>query len=79
MEEKKEKSKGSTSQKVQKLKWSLARCRKVANRFQSEADWAKGAPSSYKAAKCHGWASEIAEALGNRKSVTDVSPAKKAA
>lgn len=79
MEEKKEKSKKNASQKVQKLNWSLARCRKIANRFPCEAEWAKGAPSSYKAAKYHGWASEIAQAMGTKKSVSQEAPTKKAA
>lgn len=79
MEEKKEKSKGSAAQKVQKLKWSLARCRKVANRFESEAQWAKGAPSSYKAAKYHGWTSEIAQSMSDRKSESKMPATKKAA
>jgi len=79
MEEKKEKSKVVAAQKVQKLKWSLARCKKVANRFQSESAWAKGAPSSYKSAKHHGWVTEIVKAMASPKSASQPSPTKKAA
>ena len=36
-------------------KWTYERCLKYAKRYQSEEEWSKGAPSSYKAAKSHGW------------------------
>ena len=45
-----------------KSKWSLERCEKYAHRFQNEAAWENGNPSSYKAAKAHGW---VAQCMGH--------------
>jgi hypothetical protein len=45
-----------------KSKWSLERCQKYAHRFQNEAAWQNGNPSSYKAAKAHGW---VAQCMGH--------------
>ncbi len=41
--------------KVEKLKWTLDRCKKFARRYPSEAVWASCHSSSYKAAVAHGW------------------------
>jgi hypothetical protein len=38
-----------------KSHWTLERCQKFARRFNSEAEWALGSPSSYKSAQAHGW------------------------
>lgn len=46
------------SRTVTKSKWNLARCQKYAHRFANEAAWEAGNPSSYKAAKAHGWVSQ---------------------
>lgn len=77
-EKKEEKVEKVSSPKEQRLKWTMARCRKVANRFKNEAEWKKGAPSSYKAAEAHGWVSEIAAHLKGRSGSSD-KPMKKAA
>ena len=50
------------SRTVTKSKWNLARCQKYAHRFQNEAAWESGNPSSYKAAKAHGW---VAQCMGH--------------
>lgn len=65
--------------KEEKKKWTLARCRKVANRFNSEAEWAKGAPSSYKSAQAHGWTQEIVSGMKSKGSAPAKSSVKKAA
>lgn len=44
--------------KVEKLKWTLERCKKFARRYPSEAVWASCHSSSYKAAVAHGWKAE---------------------
>lgn len=78
-EKKEEKvEKVSAAPKEQKQKWTMARCRKVANRFKNEMEWKKGAPSSYKAAVAHGWVSEISAHLKSRSGSSD-GPMKKAA
>jgi len=77
--EKSTKVKAVQEKKEQKIRWTLARCRKVANRFNSEAEWAKGAPSSYKSAQAHGWTPEILGHLKNKKSGPSKTPVKKAA
>lgn len=41
--------------KEKKSPWTVDRCFKAAKRFDSVEAWAKGAPSSYKAADAHGW------------------------
>jgi hypothetical protein len=41
--------------KSSKVPWSEARCLSKAKRFDSVEAWAKGAPSSFKAANAHGW------------------------
>lgn len=41
-----------------KVPWTLQRCKKAARRFHSEEEWRLGAPSSYKSATAHGWATE---------------------
>ena len=45
----------SSQKKVEKLKWTLERCKKYARRFPNEAVWASCHSSSYKAAVAHGW------------------------
>jgi len=65
--------------KEEKKRWTLARCRKVANRFNSEADWAKGAPSSYKSAQAHGWTQEIVSGFQSKGTSSPKSTVKKAA
>jgi len=78
-EKKEEKvEKVSAAPKEQKMKWSMARCRKQANRFKNEMEWKKGAPSSYKAAMAHGWVSEISAHLKSKSGNMD-KPMKKAA
>jgi len=77
--EKETKVKAVQEKKEQKIRWTLARCRKVANRFMSEADWAKGAPSSYKSAQAHGWTSEIVSHLKSKNGASKKAPVKKAA
>lgn len=73
------KVKAVQEKKETKLRWTLARCRKVANRFNSESEWAKGAPSSYKSAQAHGWAQEIVSHLNGKQSASKKAPVKKAA
>jgi len=65
--------------KEEKRRWTMARCRKVANRFNSEAEWAKGAPSSYKSAQAHGWTQEIVSGFKSKKASETKAPVKKAA
>lgn len=65
--------------KEEKKRWTMARCRKVANRFNSEAEWAKGAPSSYKSAQAHGWTKEIVSGMKSKSSNSEKSSVKKAA
>ena len=77
--EKSTKVKAVQEKKEQKIRWTLARCRKVANRFNSEAEWAKGAPSSYKSAQAHGWTQEIVGHLKSKKNGSSKAPVKKAA
>lgn len=77
--EKSTKVKAVQEKKEQKVRWTLARCRKVANRFGSEAEWAKGAPSSYKSAQSHGWTQEIVSHLKTKMSGAGKTPVKKAA
>lgn len=35
--------------------WTLEACKKIAGRFESEAAWKAGSPSSFKAASSHKW------------------------
>ncbi|MFM8268958.1 MAG: hypothetical protein ACKN9V_02125 [Pseudomonadota bacterium] len=65
--------------KEEKKRWTMARCRKVANRFSSESEWAKGAPSSYKSAQAHGWTQEIVSGFKSKGSKPEKSAVKKAA
>jgi hypothetical protein len=46
---------GVAERRANKIKWTLARCKKFARRFHNEAEWQAGAPSSYKSAVAHGW------------------------
>lgn len=41
--------------KESKSPWTKERCFKASKRFDTVEAWAKGAPSSYKAASAHGW------------------------
>ncbi len=41
--------------KEKKSKWSVERCQKVAQRFESVTAWEAGAPASFKSAAAHGW------------------------
>ncbi len=63
--EKGTKVKAVQEKKEVKQSWTMARCRKQAKRFKNEAEWAKGAPSSYKSAMAHGWTKEIMASLKN--------------
>lgn len=65
--------------KEEKKRWTISRCRKVANRFNSEAEWAKGAPSSYKSAQAHGWTQEIVNSLKSKSTSSPKTNVKKAA
>lgn len=44
--------------KEKKSSWTVERCIKASKRFETEEAWAKGAPSSYKAATAHGWTAQ---------------------
>lgn len=77
--EKETKVKAVQEKKEQKMRWTLARCRKVANRFKSEAEWAKGAPSSYKSAQAHGWTQDIVSHLMEKHGSAKKPSVKKAA
>jgi phage protein D len=57
-----------------KLRWTMARCRKVANRFRTEDEWRKGAPSSWKSATAHGWVAEIVRHLEVRNRTRESNP-----
>jgi hypothetical protein len=57
------------SQKREKKKspWTLEKCQKAARRFASPEEWAKGAPSSYKAAVSRGWEHDCTQHMKLRK------------
>lgn len=57
-------------EKEKKAPWTLERCRKVANRFASEPEWKKGAPSSYKSAQANGWTETILRQIAARRQRT---------
>lgn len=61
------KSKGSSSKREKPAsRWTVDLCMKFAKRFESEAAWAEGAPSSYKAACARGY---VADCTKHMKSV----------
>lgn len=55
-EQKKEKKKST---------WTLEKCQRASRRFKSREEWAKGAPSSYKAACARGWDGECTKHMPN--------------
>ena len=50
-----EKVKSGKRDETKVSRWTVAMCHKFAKRFHTENDWAKGAPSSYKAALARGF------------------------
>jgi hypothetical protein len=64
--------------KLKKIPWTIQRCKKIARRFHSEAEWKAGAPSSYKSATAHGWVAEcVAQYGGNLTAVPSATEGKK--
>ncbi len=53
-----------------KSRWTVQTCLKAAKRFQTRAQWASNAPSSYKAASAKGWVEQCCKHMSE--------PAKKA-
>lgn len=47
-------------------RWNLPLCLKFAKRFQTEVEWAQGAPSSYKAAMARGFMAECTKHMSGK-------------
>lgn len=56
------------AEKKKKKAWTLDKCLKTARRFQSESEWATGAPAAYKSAIAHGWTKQCVAGMTGAKS-----------
>jgi hypothetical protein len=62
-----------------KSRWTLEACMKAARRFDVRAEWAEGAPSSYKAAVARGWVEQCAKHMTGTPARKTAKPAAAAA
>ena len=62
---------------AKKSRWTPALCMKFARRFDSEGEWASGAPSSYKAAVARGFVADCTKHMKGTSKVAAKTAAKK--